>query len=150
MKWCPRNTGCQLDTYKLQNPYDSKYTKLWLTRSGCWYSKWFSQRPLLSGKQQGWTKKFSSYFYSVAPSGLLLLLTWRSGRCELCGYWRSSVGWMLCWDDADTDDYVAGVPVVLLVLAAWFFTDVDFETCTHFPTIITYYFNTTQAILKGF
>jgi hypothetical protein len=93
-------------------------------------------------------QNISTYFYCVAPWGLFLLLTSRRGRWNFCRYWRSSVGWILGWDNADAGDYVADISVVLLLLSA------EFSWCRFwnwhiFSTIITYYCSTTQAIWKA-
>ena len=69
-------------------------------------------------ESSGGQKKLSPTVYCVAPWGLFLLLTSGSGRLNFCRYWRSSVGWILCWDYVDADDYVADVSVVPLVLTA--------------------------------
>ena len=79
-------------------------------------SEW--QPTTITEKKAAGDKKLAPTFYCVAPWGLFLLLTSESGRLNFCRYWRSSIGWILCWDDADAGDYVADVTMVLLVLAA--------------------------------
>jgi len=107
----------RLPTWRLysKNPRTRNATKHRVTRNDFCYSKWFSQLPLPSWKQRG-TNKLAPTFHCVSPWGLFLLLTSGSGRLNFCRYWRSSVGWILCWDDADADAYVADVLMVLLVL----------------------------------
>ena len=61
----------------LKIPTTRNVTKLRVTRSGCWYSKWFSQRHLLREKQRG-TKK-------SAPT----VTAWLLVVCCCC--WRQEV-----------------------------------------------------------
>jgi len=62
--------------------------------------------------------KKSAPTFTASLLGVFLLLTSGSGRLNFYRYWRSSVGWILCWDDADSGDYVADVSMVMLVLTA--------------------------------
>ena len=88
-----------------------------MTWSGCWFSNDSANDPY-QAESSGRQKKISTYFYCVAPWSLFLLPTSGSGRLNSCRSWRSSVGWILCWDDADAGDYVADVSMELLVLTA--------------------------------
>jgi len=93
-------------------------------------------------------QNMSTYFYCVTPCRLFLLLTSSRGRWNFCRHWKSSVGWILGWDDADAGDYVADISVVLLLLSA------EFSWCRFwnwhiFSTVITYYCSTMQAIWKA-
>ena len=110
----------------LRRPQVKKRQKLLVTLSGCWSSKWFSQPTFLSRKQ-GATKQIRTYFYCVAAWCLLLLLKSEIGRLNFCTYWRSSVGWILCWDDADAGDCLSDFSMVLLVLIAGFCGDLVFN-----------------------
>jgi hypothetical protein len=58
----------------------------------------------------------------VAPWGLFLLLMSGSGQWNFCSYRRSSVGWILCRDNADgAGDCVSTFWLVLMVLSAGFY-----------------------------
>jgi len=93
-------------------------------------------QPATLTKQKAAADKKSAPTFTASLLGVFLLLTSGSGRFNFCSYWRSSVGWILCWDDADADDYVADNSVCRCCCGVLLMQGLK---VAHFPTTITYY-----------
>ena len=76
------------------------------------------QPTTLTEQKAAGDKKNITYRLLCRSLGFVTAADVRKWTIDFLQYWRSSVGWILCWDDADADDYVADVSKVMLVLTA--------------------------------
>ena len=76
------------------------------------------QPTTLTEQKAAGDKKNITYRLLCRSLGFVTAADVRKWTIDFLQYWRSSVGWILCWDYVDADDYVADVSVVPLVLTA--------------------------------